>query len=255
MVHTNPEDPQDEVQPESNYYWWTLPQVPDGADEALCVLRIRYNISTNDYPAMAGMTAAELDASAMFYDSRFNCPSVDEQAQATDPDVSGDSPNNDPDSPQAAGTTAVPNNCEFAEGINKRQLYNRPYVRTFSGGEPPLSVALNTDQAGRTFEVRAPARWGRDIPCLPARHHGRPSAADRLTCSTWPPAPTDFSRPPLSLHRCVTAASAGPVLRLPPGSAAGRRSCGRHHLEPEHARAARQYCAVLPLRGVRLRPE
>lgn len=144
-------DPQEVKQPESNHYWWTLPKVPDGSDESLCVLRVRYNISTNDYPAMAGMTTQELDAESMFYDSRFNCPSVDEATR--------NSANSDPDVPQAAGTVQPPNSCTFAEGVNERQLYNRPYVKTFGDDEAPLSVALNTDQAGRTFEV------GAVLPC------------------------------------------------------------------------------------------
>lgn len=154
------DDPQEVQQPESNHYWWTLPKVPDGSDEALCVLRIRYNISTNDYPAMAGMTEAELEAGSMFYDSRFNCPSVEEAGRSNT--------DSDPDVPQAAGTTQEPNSCTFAEGVNERQLYNRPYVKTFGEGEAPLSVAINTDQAGRTFEVRAqppPSQRGQLAPC------------------------------------------------------------------------------------------
>ena len=82
----------------------------------MCVVRARYNISTNDYDSTAGMTAA---AGPVF-------------------DQDDNTVNN--------GNNA--NNGNQASGA--RPLYNRPYVTPFAG-EADIGIALNTDQVRFSF--------------------------------------------------------------------------------------------------------
>jgi len=152
MPTTNPEGQNTEM-PEASQYWWTIPTLPEGTDESLCVLRVRYNMSTNDYPSMASMSVSDELNGVQMYDQRFNCPAVNE-AGRTDTD-------SDPDSPQAAGAPNSEEDCMINLEDRPRPLYNRPYVptfgdtTTFESSLPRLSVALNTDQAGRTFQDRS----------------------------------------------------------------------------------------------------
>lgn len=130
-------------QPEMSHYWWKMPQLPTGSTEMLCVLRARYNISTNDYPSMAGMTSGEVARQAPLFDHRFNCPRVNENGRTQEGDEQ-----------EVAGAADESVGCSNVLGSGNRPRFNRPYVRVFEG-EPELSIALNTDQAGRTFQDRS----------------------------------------------------------------------------------------------------
>ena len=102
------------------------------ADECMCILRIRYNISTADYNSVGAYTGA-----AQFTDSSVNCPSVNQGNQANVDD--------------AATGQNQDESCYSTLANGGRPLYNRPYVQAFDGDNAKLSIALNTDQSGRTW--------------------------------------------------------------------------------------------------------
>ena len=138
-------------QPETAHYNIKIPQDMSGKD---CVLRFRYNISTGDYPD----THMDPDASyAVGFDASKNCPRVNQNAD------NGDVDNNDVnivDNPQ----------CTNLLTAFSKPLFNRPYVNLFgvnaatSKPYPSLSIALNTNQAGRTFQDRTYLFRVRDSP-------------------------------------------------------------------------------------------
>jgi len=136
---------------EASIFDWTIPELPEGMNSRLCTVRLRYNISTNDYPAMRGMGTSEEDKKGPFGASN-NCngniqenDNAGENAQDVD----------------AAGAAADPDACNDRDDVlGARSLRNRPYVKMFQdssqgSGTPRLSVALNTNQAGRTFQDRS----------------------------------------------------------------------------------------------------
>jgi hypothetical protein len=104
------------------------------AEECMCILRIRYNISTADYNSVGAYTKSE------FTDNSVNCPSVNQGNQANVDD--------------AATGAATDESCYSTLANGGRPLYNRPYVQAFESDVPKLSIALNTDQSGRTFQDR-----------------------------------------------------------------------------------------------------
>eukprot|EP00753_Platysulcus_tardus_P010427 PLAT2650.1.p1 GENE.PLAT2650.1~~PLAT2650.1.p1 ORF type:complete len:767 (-),score=337.27 PLAT2650.1:317-2593(-) len=138
------------VHPDVATFDWTVPEVPGDKDDRLCVLRMRYNISTEDYPSMNGFTTEESsqeEQDAKLFDFRKNCPRVQDNGDASDPDHEDSEVSN-------AG-------CSDKLSNGNRPLYNRPYVQVFNGdgeeakGAPKLSLAINTNQLGRTFQDRS----------------------------------------------------------------------------------------------------
>jgi len=143
-------------------YVWT---VPEFKSPQKCVIRIRYNISTEDYPSMAGYILPESvkvkgtsngkipsdtesivpdSETSEIFDKRFNCPYIQNKGNGDDPDA-------------ATGGTGAGNGFDCLKGLKTkyRPRYNRPEIAPFGKEEPLISIALNTDQAGRTFQDRS----------------------------------------------------------------------------------------------------
>eukprot|EP00479_Gromia_sphaerica_P014585 TRINITY_DN876_c0_g1_i2.p1 TRINITY_DN876_c0_g1~~TRINITY_DN876_c0_g1_i2.p1 ORF type:complete len:336 (+),score=78.58 TRINITY_DN876_c0_g1_i2:256-1263(+) len=126
--------------PRNAYYTWSVPSDAAGtkaSDGQLCVLRLRYNISTADYIAHPFLVT---NKAAGFQDASSNCP--DGQIEDGGNDVDDDGANLIQNRPQCSGKLegAVP-------------LYDRPYITVFEDVNE-LSIAQNTDQIGRTFQDR-----------------------------------------------------------------------------------------------------
>lgn len=148
-------------------YKWTVPNFGlQQGESKKCVLRLRYNISTEDYPSMAGFTKtasiggtsngqAPMDSESQvanseegfagIFDYRYNCPYLDSKT----PD------GNDPDAASAGTGSTSPFDCYSELATKLRPRYNRPEIYPFGETEPSISIALNTDQAGRTFQDRS----------------------------------------------------------------------------------------------------
>lgn len=145
----------------ATYVW----NVPEFKSPQKCVIRIRYNISTEDYPSMAGFILPEAvqvvgtsngkipsDAESIvpdaevseIFDKRFNCPYIQNKGNGDDPDA-------------ATGGTGGGSDFDCLTGLKTkyRPRYNRPEIKPFGKDEPLISIALNTDQAGRTFQDRS----------------------------------------------------------------------------------------------------
>jgi hypothetical protein len=122
-----------DVNPETAHYIWEIPDRPN----RLCVVRMRYNISTYDYAAF--------NFQAGMLNSAFNCPTTLPNSILAGEPTAADI--------QAANVQNRPH-CQgiLADGL--LPLFERPYIKLFPD-RPAISIAINTDQSGRTFQDRS----------------------------------------------------------------------------------------------------
>lgn len=130
--------------PEAAHYDWTVPASFAGAT---CVFRIRYNMSSADYPQSNWNDPNFIEAQKetarekIMWNSRYNCPAnTDDTAKA--------------------GTIAPGLAAHCQNSINDSTGFvpgfNRPYVMV--GTDPTaslLAIAYNSDQVARTFQDRS----------------------------------------------------------------------------------------------------
>jgi len=127
----------DTFQPETAHYLWTI---PDELANKRCVVRLRYNMSTMDYPSNKyAYLATPYDIGI---NSSLNCERVTTTSDSSNVEINGQS---------------VDGNVQCTDLITRftRPLNNRPYVNVFGNGTSKLSIALNTNQAGRAFQDRS----------------------------------------------------------------------------------------------------
>ena len=86
---------------------WAIPDLPDnlGDDELFCSIRLRYNMTSNDYPSVNGFNVDD----GPLFDNDANCPGVELNLNAADV--------NDVGTGASAG-------CEALQ-VEGRPLYNR----------------------------------------------------------------------------------------------------------------------------------
>jgi len=125
-------------------YSWT---VPDGLNGLTCVVRIRYNMSSADYPQSnwnnpnfvqaVGETARE----KIFWDSKYNCPTNTYTKALANTVASG-----------------IPSYCQnvINDTTGYVPVFERAYLNVSTqAGYPLLAMAFQTDQVARTFEDRS----------------------------------------------------------------------------------------------------
>lgn len=119
-------------------YIWKVPEIPAGADPTMyqnCVIRIRYNVSTADYPAYGDSTEETLIA------------------RKTEQSISGKPP---PDWPAEDWKM-----WDMTPGLNSSYngdlspVVQDPYVALGPNDYEFVSLAVNTNQYGRTFQDRS----------------------------------------------------------------------------------------------------
>ncbi len=143
-----PVTPSADSQPTAATYTLRIPDEMQGQ----CVVRLRYNMSTDDYPSHK--YAEQSGTVGIGLQSLENCPWTTGQTDC----ANGAADGGDPDC--ALGTSTA---SEFACADKLTEiavpLYNRPYVNLFNetaaDGGFTLGLAINTHQTGRTFQDRS----------------------------------------------------------------------------------------------------
>mmetsp|Transcript_398 Transcript_398/g.648 ORF Transcript_398/g.648 Transcript_398/m.648 type:complete len:786 (+) Transcript_398:133-2490(+) len=135
-----PKTTEGDVQPANANYIATIPEDMRGK----CVLRLRYNMSTGDYPSH--QYAQEGGTAGVGLNGTTNCPWYTGGT---------DCGNGNPDCSTGSGN-ANAFQCGTALTETAIPLYNRPYVDPFNNDDGfTLGLAINTDQTGRTFQDRS----------------------------------------------------------------------------------------------------
>lgn len=136
-----------DAMPETNsasQYMWKIPEIPEGAEESQyenCVLRIRYNVSTADYPAYNGLDDGMLEAT----------PLVDGDGQNVDLPA---------DTPATWGNTPWMV-YDISPGLDSRfnqddsPIQQDSYVSLGDDDDEFVALAVNTNQYGRVFQDRS----------------------------------------------------------------------------------------------------
>jgi len=123
----------------ASQYLWKVPEIPAGADEELyqnCVVRIRYNVSTADYPAYGSLDA-----------------DMNLQASMTTEDVEGTPPPGWPENEWKVWDIAPGLDSRFNGGDSPVQ--QDPYVALGEDADEFVALAVNTNQYGRVFQDRS----------------------------------------------------------------------------------------------------
>ncbi|GAB5372993.1 hypothetical protein AAMO2058_001711700 [Amorphochlora amoebiformis] len=160
--------------PMNPHYKLTIPQDMAGK---MCVIRLRYNVSTNDYPshAYADKSNAQCnykERDGMRYDDPscglgtrvnqfLNCPFVTADTECFSIDGFGNAAGN----PDCDYTVEIPSKPECYRSFSKFTASsvpggNRPFINLFNrdisaGAAFKLGFAVNTHQTARTFQDRS----------------------------------------------------------------------------------------------------
>jgi len=130
--------------PNPSQYSWT---VPEGFAGLSCVFRLRYNMSSSDYPQSNWNNPSfkekdgEKGRENILWNSRFNCPANTEQTAKA-----------------GIYNPNLPPNCQniLNESTGYVPFFERPNVQVSTDANTfALAIALQTDQVARTFQDRS----------------------------------------------------------------------------------------------------
>jgi len=117
--------------PEAERYQFTVPAWMANKE---CVIRLRYNMSSADYPQITAFNQGRV------FNSSYNCPAVTVTSSTGNVDD------------QEYGANSQ---CMNVLNAFNTPLYNRPSVKVDKSVNIKLALAFNTNQIGRTFQDRS----------------------------------------------------------------------------------------------------